>query len=129
MAETSNGRNHADPISVGLALKVYDRLASNLGITMAQRSALLDQSELEYQVWLCQEGPRISTDQQDRLGHFLTIVELAEAQVGDAKAWLFAPNSSDIFRGSSPIVHLLQEGLSGFISTSNYLKGTFGGWA
>jgi hypothetical protein len=129
MSERPVGQNQADPTTVGMALRAFDRLAETLGITTAQRSALLDQSEVEYQLWLGQENPQLSSDQQERLGRFLSIAELAETLAGEPKAWLFAPNSSDVFQGHTPIVHLLQGGLRGFISTQNYLRETFGGWA
>jgi len=78
---------------------------------------------------LRQPAPALDVDAQDRLGYCLTIVELAEDLVGDAGAWLRAPNRAPVFGGRPPLDLLLAGRFEGIFTTLSYLRGAYGGWA
>jgi hypothetical protein len=49
--------------------------------------------------------------------------------VGDAGAWLRAPNRAPVFAGQPPLELLLAGRFEGIFTTLTYLRGAYGGWA
>jgi hypothetical protein len=67
--------------------------------------------------------------QLDRMGMLLAVFELAEDLIGDACAWLNAPNKGDLFGGKPPIAFILEDPRKNLHSILQYLRGAYGGWA
>jgi hypothetical protein len=118
-----------NPNPLAVALGVFDRAASGLGLTIEDRLKLLNLGRSKYFELRVQVDPVLDVDRRDRLGYFLAIYELSGRLVGAPGAWLKAANRAPLFSGKPPLERILRGRMEDLIATLTYLQGTYGGWA
>lgn len=122
-------KEEAEVHQVAAALDAFSKAANELGLASQAQAKLLNLSRSKLFTELKAPKPNLDVDQKDRLGYFLVIYELSERLVGSAKRWLEAPNTAPQFGGKPPLERMLEGRMENLLTTLNYLKAAYGGWA
>ena len=98
-----------EDVAIGPAFRAVVGMADALGLSGAERCALLDVPRSTYHRWLS-HGIKADRDKQDRIAYLLGIYHLAGTAfpgAGGAKGWLTRPNPHPAFRGGRPLDRML----------------------
>jgi uncharacterized protein (DUF2384 family) len=113
-----------------VALKAFDRIVQDWGLTLSEAARLADMSE---STWKRARKPGFAGDlTQDQMLRLSALIGIFKAlslyfDAALARRWMTLPNTGPLFDGARPVATLIEDGLPQFLRVRAYLDALRGG--